>query len=140
EPGIARLFRVEDAGAGSPRAAMLRHDRVVGYTEIAVFPLHEEAAALRGRRIAYVDREGLAYGHRYTYVVTTADAAGRTSAPSPRVSITYIAAPEPPRALQAEAGDRLARLHWQPPATLVDGSAVTTPLEYEVLRAPDPMR
>ncbi len=138
DPGIARLYRVDDDGAGEPRAAMLVDERVRGYTEIATFRLHDPPSAyLRGNRIVYHDRRGLAYGRRYTYVVTTADAQGRTSPPSSRVSITYIAPPEPPQALRGEAGDRTARLSWRAPARLVDGSPVTAPLAYEVLRAAD---
>src|SRR5439155_19206699 len=62
---------------------------------------------------------------------------GRTSAPSAHVSITYIAPPEAPQALRAEAGGHAARLTWQPPAKLADGTPVTDPLAYEVLRAGD---
>src|SRR5262249_36933620 len=89
--------------------------------------------------ITYVDRRGLVYGRRYTYVATTTDAQGRTGPPSARVSITYIAPPEPPRALRAEPGDRTARLRWDPPAKLVDGSAVADPIAYDVLPATDPV-
>src|SRR5205823_2076262 len=80
------------------------------------------------------DRD-LAYGRRYTYVVVTADARRRTSPPSRRVSVTYLAAPEPPVSVTARPGEREARLAWQPPARLVDGSPATGPLAYEVLRA-----
>src|SRR5437867_3596689 len=76
-----------------------------------------------------------AYGRRYTYVVVTADARRRTSPPSRRVSVTYLAAPEPPVSVTARPGEREARLAWQPPARLVDGSPATGPLAYEVLRA-----
>ena len=139
EPGFARLYRVDDAGTGEPRVAMLRDDRVAGYSEVGTFPLQEPPSSyLRGGRITYVDHRGLVYGRRYTYVATTTDAQGRTSPPSARVSITFIAPPERPQALQVEAGDRMARLQWQPPAKLVDGSDVTDPLVYEVLRAADP--
>ena len=138
EPGWTRLYRVDDAGTGEPRAAILRDDRVAGYTALETFPLQEPPSTfLRGGRIMFVDRRGLVYGRRYTYVVTTTDAQGRTSAPSARVSITYIAPPERPQGLQIQAGDRTARLQWQPPAKLVDGSAVTDPLVYDVLRATD---
>ena len=140
EPGIARLFRVDDAGAGDPRPAMLHNDRVRGYTELAAFRLQEPPSPyLRGNRITYVDRSGLEFGRRYTYVATTTDAQGRTGPPSARVSITYIAPPEPPRALRGEPVDRGVRLTWQPPTRLVDGSAVSDPLSYEVLRAADPV-
>lgn len=139
EPGIARLYRVDDAGAGDPRPAILHDDRVRGYTEISTFRLHDPPSSyLRGSRITYLDRRSLVYGRRYTYVATTTDAQGRTSPPSARVSITYIASPEPPRALRGVPGDGAARLSWQPPAKLVDGTAITDPLTYEVLRATDP--
>ena len=138
EPGVARLYRVDDAGKGDPRAALLSHDRVAGYTEIATFRLQEPPSSyLRGNRIVYLDRRDLAYGRRYTYVATTTDAQGRTSPPSARVSITYVAPPEAPQALRAEPGDHTARLSWQPPTRLVDGTPVTDPLAYEVLRAGD---
>src|SRR5207253_7363684 len=92
---------------------------------------------LRGDRLVYLDRRDLAYGRRYTYVATTTDAQGRTSPPSARVSITYVAPPEAPQALRAEPGDHTARLSWQPSTRLVDGTPVTDPLAYEVLRARD---
>jgi len=140
EPGVARLYRVDDAGTGEPRVAMLRDERVVGYTEIGTFRLQDPPSSfLRGGRITYLDRRGLVYGRRYTYVATTTDAQGRTGPPSARVSLTYIAPPEPPQALQVEPGDRTARLQWQPPAKLLDGSEVGEPLVYEVLRAADPV-
>jgi len=140
DPGVARLYRVDDAGTGEPRAAMLRDERVVGYTEIATFRLQEPVSPdLRSGRITYIDRRDLVYGRRYTYVATTTDAQGRTGPPSARVSITYIPPPEPPEALRVEPGDHVVRLEWLPPAKLVDGSAISDPLVYEVLRAPDPI-
>jgi hypothetical protein len=138
EPGVTRLYRLEDAGAGEPRPAMLVKDRIPGYTEIEVFRLQDPPSTyVQNGRIVYVDRRGLEYGRRYTYVVTTTDVLGRTSPPSARVSLTYIAAPEPPQALAAESRDRGARITWQPPARLVDGSPVRDPLAYEVLRTTD---
>src|SRR5205085_4669250 len=129
EPGVARLFRVDDAGTGDPRPALLHNDRIRGYTQIATFRLQEPPSPyLRGGRITYVDRSGLVFGRRYTYVATTSDAQGRTGPPSARVSITYIAPPERPRAVRAEPTDRGVLLSWQPPATLVDGSPVSDPL------------
>jgi fibronectin type 3 domain-containing protein len=140
EPGVARLYRADDAGTGEPRAAILAGGRVRGYTEIASFRLQDApSSGLRGNRITYVDRTGLVYDRRYTYVATTSDAQGRTSAPSTRVSITYIALPEPPQALRGAPGDRATRLQWQPPEKLVDGTAISDPLVYEVLRATDPV-
>ncbi|OLB49056.1 MAG: hypothetical protein AUH99_12320 [Candidatus Rokubacteria bacterium 13_2_20CM_2_70_11] len=133
----ARVFRVDDAGDGEPKAAMLADGAIAGYTEIATVRLDGlEAARVAGNRVTATDSRGLAYGRRYTYVVVTADSLGRTSPPSRRASTTYIAAPEPPTSLAARPGEREARLSWQPPARLVDGSPATGPLTYEVLRAP----
>ena len=93
---------------------------MAGYTEIATFRLQEPPSSyLRGNRIVYLDRRDLAYGRRYTYVATTTDAQGRTSPPSARVSITYVAPPAAPQALRAEPGDHTARLSWQPSTRLV---------------------
>src|SRR5262249_33640255 len=143
DPGVARLHRIDDAGTGDPRAAMLRDDHVVGYTEIETFRLQEPTSSyLRGSRIIYIDRRGLVYGRRYTYVATTTDAQGRTGPPSARVSITYIAPPEPPRARRGRRpapADGAGGLRGAPPATLVDGSAVADQIAYEVLRATDPV-
>jgi hypothetical protein len=140
DPGVARLYRADDAGTGEPRAAILDGERVRGYTQIATFQLHEPLSEyLRDNRIVYLDRQGLSYGRRYTYVTTTSDDRGRTGPPSRRVSITYIAPPEAPRALHAEPREGSVRLSWQPPAALVDGGAITDPLTYDVLRAGDPI-
>lgn len=137
DPGLARVFRADDAGQGEPRAALLKDDRVAGYTEVATIRLANPPSPLvRSGRVAVTDRRNLAVGQRYTYVVVTADAQGRTSAPSPRLSLTFGAAPEPPADFRVEAGDREARLSWTAPARLTDGSAVTGSLTYEILRAP----
>ena len=136
DPGLARVFRVDDAGQGEPRAALLKDDQVSGYTEVATIRLANPASPLvRSGRVVVTDRRNLALGRRYTYVVVTADTQGRTSAPSPRLSLTFVAAPEPPVDFSVETGDREARLTWTPPARLTDGGAVTEPLSYEILRA-----
>ncbi len=109
---LTRIFRVEDGGSGEPKTAMLVDGRIAGY-----------------------DRQGLAYGRRYTYVVVAGDSRGRIGPPSARVSVTYVPAAEPPIDLVAEGGEREARLAWQAPAQLIDGSVPTDPLAYEVLRA-----
>jgi hypothetical protein len=134
--GRARVFRAEDAGQGEPKPALLSHDRIAGYSEVGSVDLSDEATARGSGRVAFSDRRNLTLGRRYTYVVITTDAAGRTSPPSSRLSLTFAAAPEPPTALQAEPGERQVRLSWKAPARLTDGSPVTGPLIYEVLRAP----
>lgn len=138
DPGVAKLYRTEDSGAGEPRAAMLVKDRIAGYTEVATFPLSDPAAAeRRDAHMVYTDRRELTFGRRYTYVVITSDARGHISSPSARTSVTFIAAPEAPGGVRAEAGDAQVRLAWQPPARLVDGSPLTGQLVYEISRAPD---
>ena len=138
DPGVSRLYRTEDSGQGEPRPAMLVDDRIVGYKEIASFKLGDPAAptAQRGR-FTFTDRN-LTLGHRYTYVVTSTDLEGRTSAPSRRLSLAIIAAPEAPEDVRAVPGDREVNLSWRPPTKLTDGGPVETPLIYEVLRAPGP--
>ncbi|HEY7517574.1 MAG TPA: hypothetical protein VIE36_04705 [Methylomirabilota bacterium] len=137
DPGVARLYRTEDTGAGEPRSAMLVKDRIPGYTEIATFPLSDPAGTERDR-IVHTDQRDLTFGRRYTYVVITTDTRGHVSGPSSRASVTFIAAPAPPTAVRAEAGDAEVRLAWQPPARLVDGTPVTGRLAYEIWRTPDP--
>ena len=135
--GLMRIFRVEDGGGGEPKAAMLVDGRIAGYTEIAAIRADEPAPAVaRDHRLVFADRQGLAYGRRYTYVILASDAQGRIGRPSPRVSVTYVSATEPPVNLVAEPGERAARLRWEAPARLLDGSALTEALAYEVLRAP----
>jgi hypothetical protein len=138
DPGVARLYRTDDDGIGEPRAALRVKDRIPGYTEVASFPLADATATdTRDSHLAYVDRRELTFGRRYTYVVTTSDTRGHVSAPSARASVTFIAPPEPPTGLRAEAGESQVRLSWDPPARLADGSAITGPLVYEVARTPD---
>ena len=132
----ARVYRTEDTGAGEPKPALLVRNRVAGYTEIAAIPLVD--TPLVDGRLVYRDTGALGYDRRYTYVVLTEDGLGRVSAPSNRVSLLYAAAPGPPRALRAEAGEQSARLSWEAPARRTDGTAVEGPLEYEVLRAGSP--
>jgi uncharacterized protein len=138
DPGVAKLYRTEDSGTGEPRAAMLVKDRIAGYTEVATFPLSDPAAAeRRDAHMSYADRRDLTFGRRYTYVAITSDARGHVSGPSARTSVTFIAAPEAPGGLRAEAGDAQVQIAWQPPARLVDGSPVTGQIVYEVSRTPD---
>jgi hypothetical protein len=92
----------------------------------------------QGGRISYTDRRDLAYGRRYTYVLVAGDSLGRIGPPSPRVSVTYVAAAEAPGGLVAEAGEREVRLRWRASARLLDGGAAPETLIYEVLRAPSP--
>jgi hypothetical protein len=134
---VMRIFRVEDSGAGEPKSAMLTDGRIAGYEEIAAIRSAEpEPAVRRGARLVFTDRKGLAYGRRYTYVVLTGDAHGRIGPPSRRVSVRYATAPAEPGDLVAEPGERSVRLRWSATTRLLDGSAVTEALTYEVLRAP----
>jgi hypothetical protein len=139
DPGLARLFRTDDAGQGAPKPALLSNDRIAGYTEVGTVQLGDALSPFRRNgSIVFPDRRNLALGRRYTYVVVTSDVQGRTSPPSSRLTVTFAAAPEPPAELQAEPGERHVRLSWRPPARLTDGGPATGPLTYEILRAPAP--
>ena len=134
---LTRIFRLEDRGAGEPKTAILARGVIAGYTEIV--SLHGDdptPAVARGSHLVLTDRQSLEFGRRYTYVVVVGDSEGRIGQPSPRASVTYVPAGEPPADLVAEAGDRETRLTWLPPPRLIDGSAPTVLFTYEVLRAP----
>jgi hypothetical protein len=134
---VMRIFRAEDGGTGQPKSAMLTDGRIAGYEEIAAIRSAEpEPAVRRGPRLVFTDRKGLTYGRRYTYVVLTGDAHGRIGPPSLRVSLSYAPAPAEPGDVAAEPGERSVRLRWSAATRLLDGSAVTDTLKYEVLRAP----
>jgi hypothetical protein len=137
DAAVARVYRSDDTGTGDPKPALLVRDRVAGYTEIAAVRLLD-SPVLQAGRVTYSDTTALRHDRRYTYVVLTEDSRGRVSAPSTRVSLLYVAAPEAPRSLRAEAGEQRARLSWQAPERRTDGSVVDGPLEYEVLRAGSP--
>lgn len=131
-----RLYRIEDAGNGQPRPALLDGDTVRGWTLVASVRPTPPAVSLHGQRLLHDDRRDLVPGRRYTYTVTSTDIQGRTSGPSHRVSVRLIAVPDVPRSVQATPGDGQVQLAWQPPERLRDGSPVPEPLAYEVLRAP----
>jgi predicted small lipoprotein YifL len=141
----ARVYRVEDSGVGDPRPAMLVGGRVAGYAEVLRLtapppgaPAAGPAPLKAGAPTEAVDRSRFVPGHRYTYVVVVEDPEGRVSPPSPRLSVTFIAAPGPPERVTAIAGDREVHLDWTPPRRLADGSPATGEFRYEVLRAPAP--
>ena len=132
----ARVYRTDDDGLVQPKPALLAQGRIAGYREIAVIRLAAPApAVVQGDRVRFIDREGLRFGRRYTYVVVTEDSTGRVSPPSGRLSLTFLAAPEAPPAPTVEAGDGEVRVRWQRPARLLDGGE-PGPLTYEVLRGP----
>jgi fibronectin type 3 domain-containing protein len=138
---LYKLYRREEAANGPTKSAMLSSGRIVGYDEIASISPEAppEPATVQGTSVRWVDQRALGFGRRYVYVVTAQDALGRTSNPSPRLIVPYLAAPREPRALSASAGDRRVTLVWQPPSGLVDGSPAPGDLRYLVLRgeAPD---
>lgn len=134
-----RVHRREETAAAEPKPAVLARGRVVGYEEIASIRLAAPAPAkVEGNRASWVDRANLAVGRRYVYVVTAVDGVGRSSPPSQRLAMTFLAAPRPPARLSASAGEGEARLSWAPPAGLVDGSPVSGSIAYVVLRAASP--
>jgi len=132
---LYRLHRREEAPNGPPKSAMLSSGRIVGYDEVATIrPEAPAPATVQGTSVTWVDRRALAFGRRYVYVVTAEDALGRSSAPSERLIVPYLAAPKAPHGLRASPGDHRVSLSWQPPAELIDGSPAPGELRYLVLR------
>ncbi len=130
-----QIYRREDEGTGEPKPALLSWGKVVGYDEVATITLAEPGPAkVEGRRVTWVDQNRLTLGRRYVYVLTAADSIGRSSAPSPRLAVNFIAAPRPPEGVTATAGEGKVRLAWTPPASLLDDSPAPAGLRYEVLR------
>jgi hypothetical protein len=127
-----RVFRRAEETAAPLKPAMLSRGRVVGYEQIATMRADAPGGAGSGR---FTDRADLTYGQRYVYVVTAVDSRGRSSAPSPRAAVMFLAAPRPPRDLTAEPGDRQVRLRWSAPDSFLDGQPAVEPLRYVVLRA-----
>jgi hypothetical protein len=132
---LYRVYRREEADAGPVKPAMLSSGHVVGYDEVATIrPESPAPATVQGNTVTWVDRRALATSRRYVYVVTAEDAIGRTSGPSDRLIVPFLAAPQPPRDLTATPGDRRVSLAWQAPAATVDGVAITGEVRYLVLR------
>ncbi len=132
---LARLHRRAEAEGEPAKSAMVSSGQVVGWDEIAAIKLDAPSpAVVAGNSIKWVDRQGLVFGRRYVYVTTVVDSTGRWSAPSERLPVLYLASPRPPQALAAAAGEREARLTWQPPAGLIDGSPLRGELTYVILR------
>jgi hypothetical protein len=142
--GAAHVFRYETAGDDEPKVAVLERGRVAWYTEVGTIrldlpppaagqPPPAGPARVDGERVRFTDRDRLVPGHRYTYVVTVEDLQGRMSPPSPRVTVAFVAPPETPTALRAEAGDHQVRLSWTPSARFIDGTPAAD-VGYEILR------
>ena len=132
-----RLHRREESEGTPLKPAMLSGDRVVGYDEIAVIRLSDPGPAeIQGGRVRWVDRQRLTLGRQYVYVATAEDSLGRSSPPSERLVVVFIAAPKAPREVTAGPGDGQVRLSWQPPTELSDGTSASGELRYLVLRGP----
>jgi hypothetical protein len=134
---VMRLFRREEAPGAEPKPAMLSGDRVVGYEEIKRIALDAPlppGVQMDGGMVVVTDERGLSFDRRYVYVATAEDSTGRSSAPSPPLRVTFIAAPAAPPGLSAQAGDKQANIRWEAPTTLIDGTPATGELRYIVLR------
>jgi hypothetical protein len=132
---VVRLHRRAEAEREPAKSAMVSARQVVGWDEVAAIKLDAPGSAVvTGNSIKWMDRQGLVVGRRYIYVATVEDSTGRWSAPSERLPVLYLAAPRPPQALAVVAGDREARLTWEPPPGLIDGSPLRGELTYVILR------
>lgn len=132
---VLRVHRREEAEGAPLKPALLSRGQVVGYEEVAAIRMAEPApAAVEGGVARWADTKGLVRDRRYVYVVTAEDSLGRSSAPSERVALHFLAAPQAPRGLAAAAGDRQVTLRWEPPGEFLDGAPATGELRYVVLR------
>lgn len=73
--------------------------------------------------------------HRYVYKVRSRAGWFVNSDDSNTVSLTWDAPLDAPKNLQTLPGDRQVTVSWEPPVALLDGSPVTSPLQYELFRA-----
>ena len=97
--GIYRVYRREEADGGPVKSAMLSSGRVVGYDEVATIrPEAPAPAIVQGPTVTWVDQRALSMGRRYVYVVTAEDDLGRTSGPSERLIVPFLAAPKKDKA------------------------------------------
>lgn len=132
---VLKLYRRVEAPGEPARSAMVSRGAVVGWDELAQIKADAPApAVITGNTVRWVDRKELRFDTRYVYVATVIDSTGRSSAPSGRVPVVYLAAPQPPRALAAAPGEREVRLTWQPPPGLIDGGPPRGELGYILLR------
>jgi predicted small lipoprotein YifL len=129
------LYRREDSPDEPLKPAMLSRGRVVGYEQIATIRVDAPApATIVGTRVEWVDRTLLVPERRYVYVLTAIDGEGRSSPPSERRALIFLAAPMAPRDVAAMAGSRQVTLSWRAPEAFSDGSLVRGDLRYLVLR------
>ncbi len=99
-----------------------------------------ENAGVQGGLYAYRDDaggQGLPTGHQYRYRVQAVSRSGDAGALSADVTVDFPAAPAPPVALKATAGDAIVELDWQapPPPTSADVSPAKS---YNVYRGVKP--
>jgi fibronectin type 3 domain-containing protein len=132
---LIKVYRREEAPGEPARSAMVSRGEVVGWDELAAIKLDAPApAVIAGNAGRWVDRKSLAFDRRYVYVVTVVDSTGRSSPPSERVPVVYLAAPRAPQALAAAPGEREVRLTWRPPEGLIDDGPLRGDTAYLVLR------
>lgn len=135
---VVRLFRREEAEDAPPKPAVLAGDRVVGYDEIARIPLDVAPPAgtqIQDGRVNVTDSAGLSFGRRYVYVTTAQDGLSRSSPPSARLVVSFLAGPAAPSGVRAQAGDKEVRLTWAPPVSFIDGTPSSGEIQYLVFRA-----
>ncbi|HYB40380.1 MAG TPA: fibronectin type III domain-containing protein [Candidatus Methylomirabilis sp.] len=131
-----RLFRREDSGAGPLKPAVISRGRVVGYEPVTSFKLDPSApGGPESAPTQWLDRKDLTLGRRYVYVLTAADSIGRSSPPSERRAITFLAPPKPPSGVEALPGNQQVTLTWHAPTEFADGAPIGAgEVGYVVLR------
>ncbi len=95
------------------------------------------AARLKPARHVKFSDVDLQSGYHYFYMVQSHSGWNIHSHDSNQVDFIWHSPLSAPHDLQAEAGDHLVTLDWQPPATLADGTPVPEITGYLVSRSPD---
>ena len=90
-----------------------------------------------GRRKGLYESALLRSGEKYFFKVRSRTSWWAASADSNIVTFVWHMPAKAPEGLQAEAGDHLVRLQWQPVTLLMDGQQLDLPVHYQVWRSLD---
>lgn len=99
-------------------------------------PIEIEAESSDQGKVSY-EETLLRPDHRYVYRVRSKAGWFVSSDDSNTVSVLWDTPLLAPSNFRAEEGDRAITLRWQPPTGLLDGTAVSDPIRYQISRSTD---
>jgi len=99
-------------------------------------PIEIEAESSDKGKVSY-EETLLRPNHRYVYRVRSKAGWFVSSDDSNTVSVVWDTPLLAPANFRAEEGDKTLTLRWQPPAGLLDGTPVSDPIRYQLLRSTD---